>query len=169
MAGQVVNVREARARLSQLMEQVATSEEVISISRWGVEPRAFLIGTDAYRTRMAELEALRTLADRVQTTLEEVQKLANHVAQSMEAQRVELTALREVADAMVAQVREVDAIQARSAAQQVARAGSRVESLGKQVREHTEELQSQTRALQRFLSQWRSTPPGPGRPRLTVL
>ncbi len=169
MAGQVVNVREARARLSQLMEQVATSDEVVSISRWSVEPRAFLVGVDAYRARSAELEALRTLAERVQATLDQVLKLASSVAQATEAQRVEVAALREVADALVAQVREVDAIQARSAAQQVARAGGRIEALGKQAREGTEDLQSQARDLQRFLAQWRSTPHGPGRPRLTVL
>lgn len=171
MTGQVVNVREARARLSQLMEQVANSGEIVSISRWGVEPRAFLVGAEVYRAREAELEALRTLADRVQESLEEVLKIANGVAQSIEGQRTEMASLREVADALVAQLREVDAIQARSAAQQVARSSSRIEALSKQMRESTEELQRQARDLQRFLAQWRSTPPasGPGRSRLKIL
>lgn len=151
MAEETMTVREARAQLSHLMGRVATSRDVIAISRWGVERRALLVGADTYDALTEEAEELKEMAGRLDETLRQVLEAVAEMEIAIGAQVAEVDTLRKIAEDLQAQIEEADPIQARSARQQVQRSSQRAEELSRAIRKGADKIREQVRDLQKWM------------------
>lgn len=152
MAIENITVREARARFSELLGQVAEEGAVFSISRWGVEPRALLVSADRYTALERDSAALRSMGKQLHESLQAILELAEKLQQTSHLQDVELAGLRDVAERLADQARQADAIQARSARQEIARLAGRVENQSRVIREGLEDIRLRARQIQGLLN-----------------
>jgi prevent-host-death family protein len=148
-----VTVRDARARLSELLNQVADGGQMFAISRWGVDQRALLVPADRYQALEKKAAALDELAQQVQPSLAAVLELADKLSQAAEAQRIEVGTLRDLAERFADQIRDADPVQARSARQEASRIAGRVDAQGRTVRDGLEDIRTRIRAIQRQLQE----------------
>ncbi len=148
MTVEKINVREARARFSQLLSQVAEKGTIFSISRWGVEPRALLVPAERYAALEQDSITLRSLGKQLQENLQAILVLTEKLQQALQLQDVELAGLRDVAERVADQAREVDPLQARSARQEIARLAGRVENQSRAIREGLEDIRLRVRQVQ---------------------
>jgi len=152
MAIENLTVREARARFSELLGQVAEEGTIFSISRWGVEPRALLVSADRYAALEKDSATLRSMGKQLHESLQAILELAEKLQQTSHLQDVELAGLQDVAERLVAQARQADAIQARSARQEIARLAGRIENQSRAIREGLEDIRLRTRQIQGLLN-----------------
>jgi prevent-host-death family protein len=148
-----VTVRDARARLSELLNQVADEGQMFAISRWGVDQRALLVPTDRYQALEQKAAAMDELAQQVQPSLTGVLELVDKLNQAAEAQRIEVGTLRDLAERFADQLRDADPVQARSARQEASRIAGRVDGQGRTVRDGLEDIRASIRAIQRRLEE----------------
>lgn len=149
----VVTVRNARARLSELLDQVADHGQMFAISRWGVDQRALLVPTDRYQVLEKKGTLLQTLTQPGQSPLDVLLDLVDKLTQATEAQHVEVNALRDLAELFADQLRDVDPVQARSARQEASRIAGRVDAQGRIIRDGLEDIRVKLRSIQRQLEE----------------
>ncbi len=149
----IVTVRNARARLSELLDQVADKGQIFAISRWGVDQRALLVPAEHYQALERKAALLEQLAGAGQSPLNSMLEIVDKLNQAAEAQRIEVNTLRDLADRFADRLRETDAVQASSARQEVSRIATRVDTQGRTIRDGVEDLRSKLRAIQRQLQE----------------
>lgn len=146
-----VTVRDARARLSELLNQVANEGKIFSISRWGVDRRALLVPSDVYEALRRQATTNEALINELDTTLQTILSLVERVTETAQVQSTEVASLRDLAERMVEQAREADPTLARSARQEIARVAGRAENQSRTIRDIAEDIRAHVRALQRRL------------------
>lgn len=151
MAIETVTVREARARLSELLGKVADEGVIISIRRWGVEPRALLVPAERYAALEKDSATLRGLGGQIEKDLQAILELVEKVQQAAQLHDVELAGLRDVSERLAEQAREADPVQARSARQEIARMSGRIANQTRAIREVIEDIRLHIRQTQRLL------------------